>query len=171
MPATENQNQGTPASTFRVQAPPIVTTPAPDSEPSPVPLALIIENTSNRPIRYPLLDSIHISLTEAESGRVLPPEGGRDGIQPAATLTNAIPMGESYEIRFRARLEYVKNTETFRLAWSDDFGGIWSIEGLRPGKYQLQIAYENHREYPREDVAVWTGSAVTAPRAIEVRMP
>lgn len=151
---------------FKVVADSVFRVPAPGGE-TPVELALKITNRRKTPVRFKKMDTLFVTLTGPD-GRKLLMDGGRDGTVPGETISPLVAPGQSLLIDRTGRLLWAKDA-TLRLIGGDGFGGIWHIDGLKRGKYQLQIEYENVQVSGSSGGTVWTGKAVTPPKEVELK--
>lgn len=134
--------------------------PISDKTGTPINLALRITNRAQTAFRFCRLDTVRIGIVDAD-GKALAFDGGRNGTAPGDPWTQLLLPQDTLEISRRARLVWLDNG-TLRLVGSDDFGGIWYLDGLKPGKYTLQITHENNRSQIGEMRPIWTGMAATS---------
>ena len=150
---------------FVAEADAIWRIPAPSAA-SDVNLALRITNRSDDVLRFPL-DVVRIDLMGSD-GVPLRIDGGRDGLKAGGPFSKLVAPGESLVISRRGRLER-RLDRILRLIGSDNLGGVWYFDGLRPDRYILNFEYENHAIDPAEGPEVWIGQVRTPALEIEVQ--
>lgn len=130
-------------------------------------LALRIINNTEKVTRIHLFDTIRIAI-EDQDGNSLVFDGGRNGTTPGEIVSDPINPGKDLII---SRLSILKwhTQNTLRLMGSDDFGGVWYFDGLRTGRYRVQLIHENQRREIGKFQSVWTGTGKTKAIEIEIR--
>jgi hypothetical protein len=139
---------------FELVADRIFETPA-RGDISEVRITIRITNRSDVAMRFRLLDVLDISMVDP-AGRVLPMDGGRDGIKPDPPVSEPIRPGDTLMLERPAQLHWTSATN-LRLTGDDPFGGIWYIDGLQGGGHRLTVRYRNKDSRPSRDAPVWIG--------------
>ncbi len=139
---------------------------APATWPSPprgktrsIPLILRMTNHGETPLRFKLIDTLHVSL-RAEDGTELREMFARDATSRAGWFSAPVMPGKSLEINRQATLEWQADG-TLRLSGPDGFGGLWWFDGLKPGRYVVRLQYENDRERADDNTLLWRGKVQT----------
>ncbi len=142
-------------------------TPAADGD-TTVELSLRVTNQTSVPVRFFFFDTIGIVLTTAE-GKLIPHEGGRDGLLKAPTMSEFVLPSDSIVLQRRGRLAWAKDMKTLRFTVFDEFGGIWNFDGLVPGQLKVAMVYRNDREKIGTFNGFWTGDIITPPVNVTVQ--
>ncbi len=82
--------------------------------------------------------------------------GGRDGTFAANPYSEPVEPGATFNLGRSAEIFWTEHAG-LRLQGDDGFGGIWYIDGLLPGKYQLTFTYQSEREDDTHEVPLWAG--------------
>jgi hypothetical protein len=120
-------------------------------------------NRGDRPLTFSLFDTIRPALKTTD-GKALRVDGGRNATRRVEPLV--VEPGKSEMVRWRARLESLRDGKSFRLGWTDGAGMLWYSDGVRPGKYLLRFEYDHSK-----NDKFWTGKATTNDVEIEVVAP
>jgi hypothetical protein len=159
---------------FQAFAPPTWTLPAPGAK-TRIELGLKVTNNSDKPIQFNVFDTISISLKDA-NGKEARARFMRDStfVPPALTINK----GDAALVFRDATLDGAT------LSGQDGSGGVWTIDGVKPGTYTLLIRYacdekawaplKNRRATAVVDpkaVPFYVGTATTKDLAIEVTPP
>lgn len=131
-----------------------------------VELELRITNRSDHALRFPLLRSTRVTM-RAGQGSPLVSQAGRNGITPEPN--HVLSPGESLKISLPAQLLWLDGGHELRLHGADPLGGIWNLDGLKAGSYELSLRYANGEQGSKESVAAWVGSADTSTLEISIR--
>src|SRR5262249_52990638 len=116
-------------------------------------LGLRFTNRGDKALRLNLADTIRPVLKYAD-GKEVKVSGGRRETYPVEPVL--VAPGKSDTVRWRARVESLKNKNAFRLTWTDGTGFVWTFDEVATGKYFLHFEYENTR-----GEKFWTGKATT----------
>jgi hypothetical protein len=122
---------------------------------------------SSAGLRFPRF-GLRLELTDA-AGHEIAFDGGGNPLKSGGAFFPELGVSQTLTIERSARLVRIKGSESLRLIGTDDRGGVWYFDGLKPGSYRLRFAYENHTPAADGETAVWQGSAKTSPLAIAIR--
>src|SRR5262249_42217148 len=126
-------------------------------------LGVRLTNRGDKTLTFSLFDTIRPMLKTAD-GKALRVDGGRDATRRVEPIV--VAPGKSETVRWRARLESLKDGKSFRLGWTDGTGMLWYFDGVRPGKYLLRFEYDNSKKD-----RFWSGKATTNDVEFEVAAP
>lgn len=124
-------------------------------------LAFRFSNPTSDTLCLRLLDTIRLRL-RTDGGRVLPMDGGRDGIRPERAVSEPIAPGADFTMKWPAVLSYLQD-RSIRLSGEDEFGGIWYVDGISAGRHWIEMEYTNRNARAGEPACVWTGSIIAPP--------
>lgn len=127
-------------------------------------LVLRVMNQTSSGLYFNRFDTIRLNLMDAQ-GHSLQFDGGRNAVRPGEIISPLLMPQHHLDFSRNAQLIWTKD-KALRLIGSDDFGGIWYFDGLKPGKYRLEIHYESHKPVIANTDAIWVGTATT--KAVEL---
>jgi hypothetical protein len=128
-----------------------------------VSMAIEMTNSGETPIRFPVVDSISITL-EDEQGRKLVWEGGQDGIIPGKRVSDPISPGDTFVFNLKCHLVSLPG-QRLQLSIEDGLGSIWWIGPLEKGAYRVYATYENRSA---DSPDLWQGRASINPVSIQI---
>jgi hypothetical protein len=167
---------------FQVVTPEVWLTPAEKKE-TTIPLKLKITNQTGNAVGLVLnlFDTINISLKDS-AGNVMPIGDRRNATSPCPPMLLA--QNQSDIVDRTAQLQPMADKPgQFCLTGSDGAGGVWSCNGLKPGRYTLSMTYDKTQSGPKvrrevpvgtglgveeKDTSDWVGKATTKELTIEI---
>ncbi len=133
-----------------------------------VTLALQITNRHHEPVCFSMFDTISIVII-ASDGETLRMGGGRNRTGPGmAAVSRPVAPGGSLLVSRAGDLIH-RRQGGLRLIGSDGLRGVWYVDRLMFGTYQVQVVYESGRQDTIDGTPVWTGRAVTQPKEVTLR--
>jgi hypothetical protein len=137
-----------------------------------IPLALRITNRTDKAVALELGTTVYVCLKDA-AGKELPVFGGQDG-EAALPPPLVVAPGNSGDIPRPGYLSLRREQDggPLRLWGADETGFFWDYKNLKPGRYSVEIRYENAAKKTASvgssGAPLWTGKAVTKPLAVEI---
>lgn len=136
-----------------------------------VPLSLKITNHADKTLEFNLLDTVTIRIKDA-AGKELSIYAARKASTIPPPLL--IAKEESATIGRTGRLR--PTDQGFRLTGSEEAGGFWYFDGLKPGKYTVSITYEDTQAAVDElkkfskvgAESFWVGTVTTKELTVEL---
>ncbi len=134
-------------------------------------LALRVTNHNDRAANLWLPGCVHVCLKDA-AGKELPVFGGADG-RAASPPPVLIAPDKSADISRDGRLHRERDSDALVFWGADEDGFFWEFHNLKPGRYSVEIRYENTRDEIRLGnkspiTVLWVGKATTKPLAVEI---
>ena len=131
-----------------------------------IPLALRVTNRTDKAISLILGATVFVCLKDA-AGKELPVFGGQDG-EAALPPPLVVAPGKSSDIDRHGYLSLRPERDggPLRLWGADETGFFWDYKNLKPGKYSVEIRYENAAGTTAQPT--WTGKVVTKPMEVEI---
>ena len=136
-----------------------------------IPLALRVTNRTDKAVALELGSAASVCLKDA-AGKELPLFSGQDGTA-ALPPPLVVAPGKSGDIPRTGRLRRDRDEAPLRVWGADETGFFWDYKNLKPGRYSVEIRYENAARATTSTAGpsaapMWTGKAVTKPLAVEI---
>jgi RNA polymerase sigma factor (sigma-70 family) len=127
----------------------------------PIDIRLRIVNRGTTEVTFNLFDTI-TPILKTPDGKEHELHSVRKGTGPAQPIR--VAPGKSVNVAYSGTLDLLNDGKTARLSGGDLSGGMWSFDGIKPGKYTLRLAYANQTP----GSSYWLGTVKTEPVAFDV---
>lgn len=136
-------------------------------------LDLRITNHTDKEILFNLFDTILPRLQTADGKQQWVGAAERSATAPCPPV--AVAAGKSVIVSRPATLRRSpQNEQMLRLFGGDGSGGVWVMDGLKPGTYRFSLTYENRHEktdFFKNAQPFWVGKAQTEEADVAIAAP
>ena len=129
-----------------------------------VEVGLRIFNAADHAVTFKRMDAVTLYLTPPDGK---PQEWTYQRLRTAPVPPVTVEAGKDVVLAYPGRLAWSDDGKTLSLGGTDDSGGHWRFDGLRPGKYHLIVEYDTGGWGDGEPDR-WVGKVRTEPVELEI---